>query len=318
MSRSNPVPENPCKKWIDFKSDEGKFYYFDKTIGEKGKNVEVPMPIYFSVLDELSVITGFNKRHDCGIISNEVSSVKNEILRVRTFKGGESVTGYYADVKDSIVAMGGKFTKSVYALLINDDLSTEFVNFKFKGAAFSAWLDKKFNPMNFIVGIVDLVEEKNGNNTYQVPVFKAFKSNPEIDAAAVEQDKVLQEYLKVYKAQIPEKEMEHAAVVEESPQLKTGGGFEASDTWRGGGSKSKNPLTDEMPKTKEELMSIARAAMELKGGKQPMKSITDPEELTKLSRGNKEPEDWKMRKEEPPQRGEDNSPSFDNPDDLPF
>ena len=308
MSRSQPTISNPCTKFIEISSDDGTFYYYDK---EKELKVLVPLPVYFATLDELSTIKGFNKRHKCGIFSNEIHSTVKEVLRVKTFKGGESVTGYYADIRDSIVAMGGKFAKSVYALLIKDDQSMEFVNFSFKGAAFSAWLDKGFNPMNFVVGVSEFVEEKNGNNTYQVPVFKAFKSNPEIDAAAVEQDKVLQEYLKVYKAQIPEKEMEHAAVVEESPQLKAGGGFEASDTWRGGGNKSKNPLTDEMPKTKEELMSIARAAMEPKGGgKQPVQSMTDPQELTKLSRGKKE--------ESFPTRGEDNSPSFDNPDDLPF
>jgi hypothetical protein len=316
MSRSQPTISNPCTKFIEISSDDGTFFYYDKT---SEKKVEVPLPVYFATLDELSTIKGFNKKNKCGIYSNEIHSTTKELLRVKTFKGGESVTGYYADIRDSIVAMGGKFAKSVYALLIKNDQSMEFCNFSFKGAAFSAWLDKGFNPMNFVVGVSEFVEEKNGNNTYQVPVFKAFRSNPEIDAAAVEQDKVLQEYLKVYKAQIPEKEMEHAAVVEESPQLKTGGGFEASDTWRGGGSKSKNPLTDEMPKTKEELMSIARAAMEPKGGgKQPVQSMTDPQELTKLSRGKKEPEDWKMRKEELPQRGEDNSPGFDNPDDLPF
>jgi group I intron endonuclease len=301
MSKSAPTLENPCKKWIDFKADEGKFYYFDKSIGEKGKNIEVPTPIYFSVLDELSLITGFNKRHDSGIISNEVSSVVKEKLRVRTFKGGESVVGFYSDVKDSIIAMGGKFTKSVYALLIKDDSSTEFVNFKFKGAAFSAWLDKGFNPMNFIVGVTEFVEEKNGNNTYQVPVFKPFKSDPNIDAAAVEQDKVLQEYLKVYKAQIPEKEVEVAASVEESPQMKTDP-FPASPAWHGG-NKSK------LPPTKEELVEEAKKAMEAgKKGKQYTPSMTDPQELTKLSRG---------KQEEPfPQRGEDNSPEFDDSDEI--
>ena len=316
MSKSNPTLTNPCSKFIDYSGDTGEFTYYDK---EEKKKILVPMPIFFSVLDELSTITGFNEKHGVGIYSNEISNLTKEILRVKTFKGGVSITGLYADIRDNIVAQGGKFTKSVYALLIHEDLTTEFVNFKFKGSSFSAWLDKGFNPMNFIVGVSKTIEETKGKNTYQVPVFKAYKTNPDIDAAAVEQDKILQEYLKVYKAQIPEKEMEHAAVVEESPQLKAGGGFEASDTWRGGGSKSKNPLTDEMPKTKEELMSIARAAMEPKGeGKQPVQSMTDPLELTKLSRGNKEPEDWKMRKEELPQRGEDNSPGFDNPDDLPF
>ena len=297
MSKSAPTLENPCKKWIDFKADEGKFYYFDKSIGEKGKNIEVPTPIYFSVLDELSLITGFNKRHDSGIISNEVSSVVKEKLRVRTFKGGESVVGFYSDVKDSIIAMGGKFTKSVYALLIKDDSSTEFVNFKFKGAAFSAWLDKGFNPMNFIVGVSEFVEEKNGNNTYMVPVFKPFKSNPEIDAAAIEQDKILQEYLKVYKAQIPEAEVTKAAAVEESPQMSEKG-FEASGEWKGGGSKSN------LPPTKEELIQELKQVAN-PTGKQPMQSITNPAELTKLS------------------RGKDNTADFDDrelgdPSDLPF
>lgn len=275
MSKSQPILENPCKKWIEYKAEEGKFYYFDKAIGEKGKNIEVPTPVCFCVIDELSVITGFSKKHDSQITSNEVHSVKNETLRVRTFKGGESVIGLYSDIRDNIVAMGGKFTKSVYALLIHDDFTTEFVNFKFRGAAFSAWLDKKFNAMNFIVGVQEFVEEKNGNNTYQVPVFKAFKSNPEIDAAAIEQDKILQEYLRVYKARIPEKEIEQAVVEEHKEE------FVANPIWQG---KSKPAL----PQTKEELIAdLKNIANPPKGGKQIVTSTTDPAELTRMTRSEK-------------------------------
>lgn len=284
MSRSEPIIQNPCTKFIEISSDDGTFFYYDKV---KELKVLVPMPVYFAVLDELSVITGFNKKHKCGIYSNEVSSVKNEIMRVKTFKGGESVIGLYSDIRDNIVAMGGKFTKSVYALLIHDDFTTEFCNFKFRGAAFSAWLDKKFNAMNFIVGVQEFVEEKNGNNTYQVPVFKAFKSNPEIDAAAIEQDKILQEYLRVYKARIPEKEIEQAEAVAEEPKPA----FEANPVWQGT-SKSK------LPPTKEELIADLKKVAN-PTGKQIVTSKTDPAELTRMTR-----EEYKV----------DDS----NPDDLPF
>ena len=203
MSKSNPKIQNPCQKFIEFKSDKAQFAYFDKV---KEVQVEIPLPIYFIVLDELSTISGYNKRNDCGIYSNEVHFL-DEVLRVKTFKGGESITGLYKDVRDSIVALGGKFTKSVYAMLVNDDKSTEFVNFKFRGASFSAWIEKKINVDNFIIGIVDTIDQQNGNTTYNVPVFKAFKLSPELNQDSIEMDKILQKYLKEYKAQQPEKEI---------------------------------------------------------------------------------------------------------------
>lgn len=286
MSRSQPKLENPCKKWIEFNSEDGIFTYYDK---ETEKKVEVPMPIYFTVLDELNVITGYNKRHDCGIISNEIHATNSEILRVRTFKGGESVTGYYKDIRDNIVAMGGKFTKSVYALMINHDKSTEFCNFKFKGAAFSAWLDKHIDPMKSIIGITELVEEKNGNNTYNVPVFKAFKLEPSIDAEALKYDEILQAYLKEYKAQIPEKEIAQAEaanpLIDEPAPLANKEG-----QWQG---KSK------LPPTKEELMAKAKAALITRGsGKQNTPAMSNIEDL--------------------PQTEEDYPTDNGIPDDLPF
>lgn len=221
MSKSNPTIQNPCSKFIDFKSDKGKFLFYDK---EKEVQIEIPLPIYFTVLDELSTISGYNKKNDCGIYSNEVHRTNDEVLRVKTFKGGESVIGLYKDIKDSIKAMGGKYTKSVYALLIHEDKSTELVNFKFKGAAFSAWLEKKMNPMNVIISITETVEETNGSTIYQVPVFEAFKLSPEIDARAVKADEILQDYLKIYKSIEPEKEIAKAEVESE---------IESNGKWQG-------------------------------------------------------------------------------------
>ena len=204
MSRSNPRTQNPCQKFIDFKSDKGYFSYYDK---ETEKEVVIPTPFYFIVLDELSTISGYNKKHDCGIYSNEVHRLKDEILRVKTFKGGESITGLYADVRDSIIALGGKFTKSVYAMLIIPEKEPELVNFKFRGAAFSAWIEKKMNTDNCTVGVVDFKEEKNGNTIYNVPVLHAYKLDPALNQLATEMDVILQEYLKEYKSQQPEKEI---------------------------------------------------------------------------------------------------------------
>lgn len=268
MSRSAPVLENPCKKWIEYSGDEGVFTYYNK---EEQKKIEVPLPIYFTVLDELSTVTGFNEKHGCGIYANEVKSVAKEILRVKTFKGGESITGLYKDIRDNIVAIGGKFTKSVYALMINSDKSTEFVNFKFRGIAFSAWMDKKFDPMKSIVGITEFTEGKKGKVTYQIPVFKAFKLTPEIDEEAIHYDEILQEYLKEYFAKEPEKEIAHAEAANPltdpvEPLANKEG------VWQSG-SKSK------LPPTKEELMEKAKAALITRAGKQQIESMSDPKEL---------------------------------------
>ena len=208
MSFSNPTIENPCKKFIDFKSDDKQFVYWDKEKGEKGEQVIIPAPIYFIVLDELTTITGYYKEGDCGIYSNEVHRTTEEILKVRTFKkGGPIITGLYDAIKDSIKAIGGKYTKSIYALMINSDGTTELVNFKFRGAAFSAWIEKHVNTSSQVVCIAnEFVEGKNGKTVYNIPVFKAFTMKDEYRKAAIEMDRQLQEYLKDYKSKQAEKE----------------------------------------------------------------------------------------------------------------
>jgi hypothetical protein len=222
MSFSEPKIQNPATKFIDFK--DGQFQYFDK---ETEKNVIIDLPIYFIVLDELSTISGFCEKHNCGIYSNEVQRISDEVLKVKTFKGGESITGLYKDISDEVKVLGGKFTKSVYALLINEDQSTEFVNFKFRGAAFSGWLDKKFNPEKSAVGIMETYEATKGKTVYQVPVFKPFKLTPELTAQAIDADKSLQTYLKSYKAQQVEKELAKTEDPEPEP-------IKANDQWLGG------------------------------------------------------------------------------------
>lgn len=226
MSRSNPVLQNPCKKFIDFKADQGKLVYYDK---DEEKNIELSMPIYFVVLDELSTITGFSKKYESGIYSNEVHRVSDEILRVKTFKGGAYLAGLYKDIKDNIIALGGKYTKSIYAMLLGDE--PELVNFQFKGAAFSAWLDKKLNIDNQVVAITGTYDEKNGATTFKVPIFEGFKLDKDVNDSAVLMDTVLQEYLKEYKAQQHEKEVVKTEA--EAPQQPEPAA--QSDKWFSGG-----------------------------------------------------------------------------------
>ena len=95
----------------------------------------------------------------------------------------------------------------------------ELVNFRFRGAAFSAWLDKKVNTSRQVVCIADeFIEEHNGKTVYNVPVFKAFNMKPEYRDMAVEMDKELQAFLKSYKSKQTEKEAVAAEVsVETEP-----------------------------------------------------------------------------------------------------
>ena len=213
MSRSNPVLQNPCKKFIQYKADEGKFSYYDK---EAEASVELPLPIYFVVLDELSTVTGFCKKFDCGIYSNEVHRINVEILKVRTFKGGAYIAGLYKDIKDNIIALGGKYTKSIYAMLLTEE--PELVNFQFKGAAFSAWMDKKVNSDSQVVGITGTREDTNGTTVYNVPVFEGFKLEKDVNDGAVLMDTVLQAYLREYKAQ--QGEPEEVIMPEPKPEIK--------------------------------------------------------------------------------------------------
>jgi hypothetical protein len=194
MSLSKPKLTNPCKKFIEFKGDSGIFRYWDKSLE---KNVELESPIKFIVLDELSTITGFNDFTQSGVFSNEIRSLKHNILKVRTFKGKVSVSGIYEDIKSDIQGMGGKFTKSVYVALVNGD-EVELANFQLKGASFKAWIDKEINTQLVGVLIENYSDAKKGKVSYKVPVYASFEIPEALMKKAVEMDKMLQEYLGEY------------------------------------------------------------------------------------------------------------------------
>jgi len=236
MSFSEPKQSNPATKFIDFR--DGQFVYYDK---EKQDNVTISLPIYFIVLDELSTISGYCEKHNCGIFSNEVHRVTDEVLNVRTFKGNEQIIGLYKDISDSVARIGGKYTKSVYALLLDKNKEPELVNFRFRGAAFSAWLDKKFNPEKYITAIVGTHEATKGKTIYQVPEFDKFNLTPAHNEKAIEADKQLQKYLKTYKAIQVEKDKSEEVI---TPEVVDD--FQAKDEWMGQ-KKDITPKPDNKP-----------------------------------------------------------------------
>lgn len=209
MSLSNPKAENPVTKWIEFKGSTGKFQYWDKATET---NIELPLnKIGFIVLDELNTISGYHSSAESGIYSNEISDLSHETLTVKVFKTNIQITGLYKDIKDNIKAIGGKFTKSVYAALITGKDSLELVNFKMSGSGFAGWLDKHINLLKQGVKVTGLKDGEKGATKFKIPVFEGFDMPENLRLKAVDMDKELQEYLKQYKS----KQIETAEIVNE-------------------------------------------------------------------------------------------------------
>ena len=84
MSRSNKseTAVNPAVKFIEWNSEKGCFKYYDKATK---KNIDIPLPTKFYVLDILKTIKGFSDSTQNGIWSNEVKNLSKH------FKGFDKV-----------------------------------------------------------------------------------------------------------------------------------------------------------------------------------------------------------------------------------
>lgn len=195
MSVSKPRLQNPCKKFIEFNGQTGEFYYYDK---EKKENVKMDMPVKFLFLDELNTVTGFSDQWQNGIYSNEVHDLSTQKLNVRIFKSPVTVVGKYKDIKGELVSMGGKFCKSIYALLFDNDC--ELVNLKLKGAAFGGWIEKGFNPeQQFAIEVSECKDGVKGAVKFKIPIFKPFEVAPSFAKKVMSVDsEILQPYFKEY------------------------------------------------------------------------------------------------------------------------
>lgn len=200
MSRSKPRSKggsNPAKKFIEYKNDQ--FQYYDKEIEEV---VAIDIPLQFILLDELATVTGFNEASNSGIWSNEVRDVRDEVLKVQIFKQkGIAAEGIWKDIKPAVKDMGGRFTRTCYALY-----EGELVLFKFPSSVFSSWFDftkelKGDDIYDHHIKVVDKEARKKGRVNYTVPIFEL--GDPLTDEEKVEAfevDQKLQAYLEDYLA----------------------------------------------------------------------------------------------------------------------
>jgi hypothetical protein len=187
---------NPATKFIDWKSNDKCFSYYDK---EEQKNISIPLPFKFLVLDELHTIKGWNDATSSSIYSNEVKFISKETLTVKPFKGNEIAKGLYKDIKEKIVAAGGHYTKSIYIMLEDGSLA----NIQLKGSAVQKWGDFTQKTRNRLpdewVQVAKAIEGKKGAVKFNTPEFSFLQSLSESEMdLADEAFNTLETYLKSY------------------------------------------------------------------------------------------------------------------------
>jgi hypothetical protein len=197
MSLSNQTSTvSPAKHFLRVKS--GTVNYYDK---DEQKNMEVPVPLSFVVLDQLATVKGWSDNDQSGYWSNEVKSAGQDTLVVRT-KSGVKAEGIWKDIKSEPAVSGAKFNASVYIAAPGRE-GLEIQNIAFSGASLNAWIEfvnanKGVTRGKNKVSITGFSDEKKGAVKYQVPVFEAVEITDEELAEATELDKELQTYLEGY------------------------------------------------------------------------------------------------------------------------
>lgn len=201
MSRSNPRGarlETPCRDWFQWegKKTNGYVRRYNKDTKE---STQVKLPFVFLVLEQLATITGWCKPDDQGYFGNEVFNITRDLIEVRTKAGGKKATGLYSVLVKEV--KGLKYAKSVYIAFRDDDGTLKLGNFQFAGSSMGPWIElaDKHNMETGCLKITGKVEKKEGDNDYLAPVMSwQEKVEPDTEAQAIELDKTLQEYLKLY------------------------------------------------------------------------------------------------------------------------
>lgn len=159
---------NPAKRFLDWKSDDKCFQYYDK---ETQQRVNVELPFKFLTLKEMHTVKGWSDASESAIFSNEVKYIGTEELNVRSFKGGEIAKGLYKEIKERVKGFGGHYVKSVYIMTEEG----EIWNLQLKGSAVQQWGEFTQKTRSRLgdewVEVVKADERKKGSINYSVPVF---------------------------------------------------------------------------------------------------------------------------------------------------
>lgn len=137
MSRSQERLQNPCRRWFKWEGGKKKGYltWYEK---ETETNHVVEKPFTFLVLDQLNTVTGYDKDAKVGFYANEVRTLSEEILTVKS-KGGVEASGLWSQIKGQNKSFD--FTKSVYIAFFDENKQLQIGNIKFKGSGLSGLTD---------------------------------------------------------------------------------------------------------------------------------------------------------------------------------
>lgn len=197
LNRPQQKSSNPATKFLEWKSNEQKFSYYDK---EAQENVLVDIPFKFLVMEEFHTVKGWNDADKKYIWSNEVLQVGTDVLTVKTYKPRTIAQGVYKEIKSQIRDAGGYYCKSMYVMLEDGSI----VNIMLKGSAISEWSEfigkgawKRLKDE--WVTIESAEKKKKGATVYYVPKFKFETSLSDKDfKMAQESATVLKEYFDSY------------------------------------------------------------------------------------------------------------------------
>lgn len=187
---------NPTTKYLEWKSNDKSFSYYDKS---KGENVKVELPLKFVFLQHYHTVKGWSDASNSGIYSNEVYYIGSEPMAVKSFKGGLIAEGLYKDIKPAITNSGGKYHRSVYVMLEDGSLA----NISLKGAVVREWstfMEDNANQCDVQwVEINSAKEQKKGSVKYTTPEFSLGASISKADSSKADAvAEVFQEYISTY------------------------------------------------------------------------------------------------------------------------
>lgn len=211
MSRSNPNEgaRNPSTRWFEWAggSDGGYIRWYDKDTKAHVK----AEPFTFLLLDELSTIKGWHDPSESAIYANAVRNLREDVLVVKSFNGGELVRGLYSSIKDAVGAKGGHYCVSLYlGYKVGDELLIGCLNLK--GAAAGAWMEFKKTAGSKkdasgksvrayyldAVKVAGFTDAKKGATAYRIPKFALVPVGEDTNKQALALDAELQAYLAEY------------------------------------------------------------------------------------------------------------------------
>lgn len=201
-SEKSNSSNNPTKKYLDWKSNNKSFEYYDKEAGEK---VSVDLPLKFVFLQHYHTVKGWHDASQSGIYSNEVFYIGSEEMNVKSFKGGAIASGLYKDIKVDLMNAGAKYHRSVYVMLEDGTIA----NVSMKGAVVKEWSDFIEVNKSLVdtkwVEISSTKDQKKGSIKYSTPEFKLGGDLNSDDIKNADRSaELLKEYLDAYFGKVEE------------------------------------------------------------------------------------------------------------------